>query len=153
MGLRFCFFISRWYLQQTSLSLSIDTSPLPTVTMRNLIASTGKISLSTSPSTAQTSQAVYMTRTKICGTLTAWGRSWIASMKIIGSRLKGSTQLTCTLACGRPLSHGTQKTWTCTALTTYTLAPQSPGMPFLPSMGEGWRGWQKVTYLHFVVCK
>lgn len=71
------------------------------------------------------------------GTLVTSTRCWTWWSKSVVSSLRVSTLPTSTLACGRPRSPGTRRTWTSTALTTCTSDSPSHGQPFsslIPSL-------------------
>ena len=61
------------------------------------------------------------------GTLAIWTPSWMWSRRTVECPSKASTRPIFTLACGRPPSPGTRRTWISTALTICTLESPNPG--------------------------
>lgn len=119
--------------------------------MRSSLENTGRISLSTHPFMVRTSQVLWQILIRMFGMSAVWEPFWIVLVKNMEFRSKESTQLTCTLVCGRPHSHGILKIWTCTASIICTSGPPSIGLPSHLNMVEDWKGWLQVNSTSYIL--
>ena len=71
---------------------------------------------------------LYPYRMSKSGTFATWTPFWILLNMKAASPLRVLTHPTCILACGRPLLHGTLRTWTSTVSTTCTSESPNHGM-------------------------